>query len=542
MINKIRKFTGSVVAKVILAAVSLSFILFWGINDVFRRLTHADRIIQVGSSSVDISDFQEQFEKNRVALSTALSGQIDSKKLQSVMIQYTISNFVNDILLNLSVEHYDVLVTDDVLKYMTSKDPRFLDSDGRFSGVKFDEFLKAQKMSEEQFTKSLMIEGKALVTRMPIDVAYAMPDSLARLLKKAEDERRFARVYTISTSGMKDFSMPDEGVLREFYDENKESIFVIPEYREVDVFEFNEVDIKATVDEKEVRELYEKRKKEEDLEEGFDEVRKDLEAEILQDRNYAVISDATKELEDCLNSGKDFKAILAKHKFIKHRSIQFNAKNLDKAGHTAVLESYSDYLITSAFDSSIDEDVSFAEVGGGVWLLVKLRKVDHSHVLPYEEVNKQDVYAEWNKKKKVDAIRERAEKIAADLNAAKKVDANYKDLQPLIRQDIASLPGQLSPDMFRELFSLEPGKAVSGRVGASYVVAQLVKKESPEPTEEDLEEYKHYLRPSVVDDMFVGVMSYYKSNNPVKINTNLLKMRVSSEDVGDDEADNAGDS
>lgn len=547
MINNIRKFTGSWAAKIILGAVSLSFVLFWGISDIFRKLTNADKVVQVsGGGSVAIEDFQDRYQRNLQFLSKPLAEKFDEQKIQSLIIQHTLSTFVNELLLDIVNTKYEFLIKDEIVRYMISRDPRFMDQNGNFDDSIFNDFLKKNRVSEEQFIISLTSDIKTLLPRTLIDISVMMPKTMAELLKKAEEEKRFIRVYEIHPKTVKDFPMPEDSVLLDFFERNKSHMFVLPEYRTVDVVRFNEKNIKSDVSDKEIKDLYEKRKHEEGLEETFDEVKDNLKKEIEQDKSYIVLSDVTKAIEDKIKNAQDIKDILSKYSFIKSDNLTLNDKNKGVDGKTVIKDKFADQILVATFDTSINDEVSFVEVGEGEWILVKVRKVERARVLRYDEVDKKKIYQAWNAEKKLTIAEEMAKNLEKELNESKKSNKKYKDLDPLIRQDIMAIPSVINRDLFEKVFSMQQGQATFGLIKDHYVVVQLIKRELPDVTKEEVDEYRGYLRQSYISDMFSNIMSYYRTLYPVKINNNLLKMRVSdsadaanNEDplVSDDEED-----
>lgn len=536
MINSIRKFTGSWPAKIILGLVSLSFVLFWGISDVIRKLTHADRVVSVsGGGSVPIEEFQVVYQRNYMLFSKALSNSMDEAHAQTVILQSTIAQYVGELLTDVVLDDYGLLVNEDVVRYMVARNPQFAGEDGRFSKIKFNEFLRSRQTTEQQFVSSLSSEAKAVMLRAPINIAYQMPIALAKILKAAEDESRSVRMYKVTLSDVKDFPKPDETVLKEFYENKKESLFVMPEYRVVDIFHFNESEIRIAVDPKEVQDLYEKRKKEEGLEESFDEVKADLEKELQQDKNYALLSDVTKELEDRVNSKSGYEDILKKYAFLHHERIELNKNNLGKDGKKAISQSYADQVVVAAFDTSTNDEVNFGDIGAGVWLLVKPISVERARVLNYEEVNHKDLYEAWNKDKKISTMKEMATNLVNDINSGKSVSMRYADLSPLIRMDAKALPEGINADLFGEIFKLQDGKACQGVFKDHYVVVKLLKRESPEVTNEEARDYRAYVTSQLENDAYTGLINFYRSNHPVKINTEIIKMRVSDSSAGTSE-------
>lgn len=534
MIGYIRKFANSLLAKVLLAGVVISFVLFWGINDVIRRLTNSDYIVKVGNILIDNDEFNYKFQKISENFFRAFPDNVDRKKVTTMAVQYTIAMLINQSLLDVIVNHFGFSFDSAVINFTLMNDPRFADSNGRFSRIKFEDFLKSERLSEEIFNENLANEVKRFVVKFPLDASYDVPDDLAKFLKLAEDEIRHVRVYTVSASDIHDLHMPSDSVLMEFYDKNKEKLFVIPEYRTIDLFEFNESNIHSIVTEAEVKELYEKRKKEEGMDEPFDSVKGDLKKEIEQDKNYSILSDVTKEIEDRANSGKDFADILKKYKFIKYKRVQLNNKNLDKNGKKVFDEKFSDIISVMTFDSSANDEVSFTEAGNGDWFLVKIVDIEKEKINDYKDVNKNKVYIEWNKYKKMRIAEKLSYEIERDINKGKKVVHSFKDLRPLIRQDIALVPSEINKEIFEKVFSMPIGKAFTSRNNDSFVVSLITKRETPHSSKEELDNYKNGLRDTLIEDLFNDLLVYFKSNNTIKVNTKSLRGIGEAQDNDED--------
>lgn len=523
MIGYIRKFANSLLAKVLLAGVVLSFVLFWGINDVIRRLTNSDYIVKVGNISIDNEEFNYKFQKISENFFKAFNDNVDRKKVTAMAVQYTIAMLINQSLLDLIVKHFGFSFDSEVVNFTLMNDPRFADSNGKFSRIKFEDFLKSERLNEEIFDENLANEAKRFVVKFPLDASYNVPDDLAKFLKLAEEEVRYVRIYTISSNDIHDLHMPSDSVLMEFYDKNKEKLFVIPEYRTVELFKFNESDIHSFVTDSEVKELYEKRKKEEGMDEPFNNVKEDLKKEIEQDKNYSILSEVTKEIEERVNAGKDCDDLLKKYKFIKYKKTQLNNKNLDKKGKVAFDEKFSDIISVMAFDSSVNDEISFTEAGNGDWFLVKIVDIEKAKIDDYKDVDKNKVYIEWNKYKKMRIAEKLSYEIERDINKGKKVVHSFKDLHPLIRQDIALVPSEINKEIFEKIFNMPIGKSFTIKHNDSFVVTLVLKRETPHSSKEDLDNYKNGLRDTLVEDLFNDLLVYFKSNNAIKVNTKSLR-------------------
>ena len=152
MLSSLRKFSETIVAKIFITIIALSFV-FWGINDFFRS-NNSNSVAEIDGEEISFNQFINEFNKI-----------IRSNNIQSEKIAITnnihilaVSNIVSEKLLKIHAKKLGVAIDDTIIAIEIKNSKEFKDKD-IFSRTKYEKFLLERninsKILEEQINKNL---------------------------------------------------------------------------------------------------------------------------------------------------------------------------------------------------------------------------------------------------------------------------------------------------------------------------------------------------------------------------------------------------
>ena len=152
MLSSLRKFSETVMAKIFIALIALSFV-FWGIND-FYRSDYNGTIAEIDGDEISFSEFANEFNK------IIRNNNIQSQKIaieKNIHI-LAISNITSEKLLKLHAKNLGIMIDDTVIAIEIKNSNEFKDKEV-FSRTKYEKFLLEKninsKILEEQINKNL---------------------------------------------------------------------------------------------------------------------------------------------------------------------------------------------------------------------------------------------------------------------------------------------------------------------------------------------------------------------------------------------------
>ncbi len=152
MLSSLRKFSETVMAKIFIALIALSFV-FWGIND-FYRSDYNGTIAEIDGDEISFSEFANEFNK------IIRNNNIQSQKIaieKNIHI-LAISSIISEKLLKLHAKNLGIMIDDTVIAIEIKNSNEFKDKEV-FSRTKYEKFLLEKninsKILEEQINKNL---------------------------------------------------------------------------------------------------------------------------------------------------------------------------------------------------------------------------------------------------------------------------------------------------------------------------------------------------------------------------------------------------
>lgn len=152
MLSSLRKFSETIVAKIFIALIALSFV-FWGINDFFRS-SYSNSVAEIDGEEISFNQFLNEFNK------IIRNNNIQSEKIaiKNNIHIIAVSNIVSEKLLKIHAKKLGVIIDDTTIAIEIKNSHEFKDKE-IFSRTKYEKFLLERninsKILEEQINKNL---------------------------------------------------------------------------------------------------------------------------------------------------------------------------------------------------------------------------------------------------------------------------------------------------------------------------------------------------------------------------------------------------
>ena len=152
MLSSLRKFSETIVAKIFIALIALSFV-FWGINDFFRS-NNSNSVAEIDGEEISFNQFINEFNK------IIRNNNIQSEKIaiKNNIHIIAVSNIVSEKLLKIHAKKLGVIIDDTTIAIEIKNSHEFKDKE-IFSRTKYEKFLLERninsKILEEQINKNL---------------------------------------------------------------------------------------------------------------------------------------------------------------------------------------------------------------------------------------------------------------------------------------------------------------------------------------------------------------------------------------------------
>ena len=152
MLSSLRKFSETIVAKIFIALIALSFV-FWGINDFFRS-SFSNSVAEIDGEEISFNQFINEFNK------IIRNNDIQSEKIaiKNNIHVIAVSNIVSEKLLKIHAKKLGVIIDDTTIAIEIKNSHEFKDKE-IFSRTKYEKFLLQRninsKILEEQINKNL---------------------------------------------------------------------------------------------------------------------------------------------------------------------------------------------------------------------------------------------------------------------------------------------------------------------------------------------------------------------------------------------------
>jgi len=143
MLNKIRKFSKTIFAKIILVVMIIPFV-FWGMGGNFNS-GNTNNIVKIDNHNISTQDFI-----NYLNDSSLTSDQI-KEKIEDNILEQMLSDLISKTLLNLEINNLNIAIPEESLIKLIKENENFMDDNKKFSRLKYEKFLISKNMNASEF-------------------------------------------------------------------------------------------------------------------------------------------------------------------------------------------------------------------------------------------------------------------------------------------------------------------------------------------------------------------------------------------------------
>ena len=147
MLSSFRKFSNTKIAGVLVGIIILPFV-FWGMGGMFSS-GNTNTIAKINNKNISTQEFIDYLNNSGIPKKTIESN------LDKNIVEELLSNLISSTLLDLEVEDYNLIISENTLFKKIKNNKNFLDENGNFQRVKYEKFLLENNQSAPQFEQRL---------------------------------------------------------------------------------------------------------------------------------------------------------------------------------------------------------------------------------------------------------------------------------------------------------------------------------------------------------------------------------------------------
>ena len=147
MINKLRRFSNSKLAMVVVGIIIVPFV-FWGMGSVFSG-GNTNNVAKINNEPISTKDFINHINQSR------LTNEIIRENLDKNILEQILNDLVSEKLLEMEIENLDATISEKALVNKIKSNVNFLDDTKKFSRTKYEKFLLQNNISAPNFETRL---------------------------------------------------------------------------------------------------------------------------------------------------------------------------------------------------------------------------------------------------------------------------------------------------------------------------------------------------------------------------------------------------
>ncbi len=296
MLDAIRKRTGSIVVKILLGFLVLSFAV-WGIGDYVTGSAAGGAVATIKDREISVQRFSDEMRREVARLRQFLGNTATLETLRELGLDRELLNrLIGAELFDLAADDHGLIIPDAVVSAEVRSMPQFAGLTGQFDHEVFRRAIGNAGYSENDFLDLFRRETKERILLDALNTGAVLPEQVVDKIFAYRNERREIAYIQIADSDFLDIATPTTAEIAAYHQENQDR-FMAPEYRDVTFIHLKADDLAETID---VRE--------EDIEDAFfaseedyvTRARRNIEQAIFDTKNQAI------ETKTLVESGVSF--------------------------------------------------------------------------------------------------------------------------------------------------------------------------------------------------------------------------------------------
>ena len=147
MLGKLRSFTNSKLAGVLVAIIIVPFV-FWGMGSVFSG-GNTNNVAKINNESISNKEFITKINNLRI------NPEYIKKNIQNNILEQILSEIISNEILSMEINSINVNIADEILAKVIQSNNQFLDEDGNFSRTKYEKYLLENNTFATEFEKKI---------------------------------------------------------------------------------------------------------------------------------------------------------------------------------------------------------------------------------------------------------------------------------------------------------------------------------------------------------------------------------------------------
>ena len=244
MLDIVRNLVSSIFGKILLAVMVLSFAL-WGVGDILTS-GNSQLAAKVGKEKITLDEFYNEFQNTVKNYNQISQSNLSLKEAYNIQLH---SVLLNDLIYSKMINNYaknnEIFLSDQSLKIIITNLPQFKNDDGRFSEVKYKNYILNNFPNEQLFlnqVENTIYQGMLFEN---FNLNSFLNESLVDTLYNYEGEKRSISYFLLEDNDVS-INKSDE-LIREYYNENSENYIVnektIVDYIEINLENYKNLDI-----------------------------------------------------------------------------------------------------------------------------------------------------------------------------------------------------------------------------------------------------------------------------------------------------------
>jgi len=274
---------------------------------------------------------------------------------------------------------------------------------------------------------------------------------------------------------------------------------------------------------------------------SFDEIRHELTTTLKEKMANEQYTDMHTKIEDNLAGGSTLKAVAQENnlRFISLTSLNVQGQVAEGKFPDSWDKETRQKAVDLAFATTEGSEAPLTEIANNNAFIVHVDKVTPSHVPDFSSC-RAHVVTEWQKDKRYEDAAEmgtqltKATSLTDFEQQAIKIGFKSQRIGPISRAKVekdAFQKQRFTETIWRNMFSLRPGKAVSGPNNEGFAVAMLVeiKPYDTKQSQKQYETFEKLLQKTISHDIEEGFINGLRSIYSVEVNNSMLTMVTASE-------------
>ncbi len=147
MLNSIRKFSGTIFAKILLVIVTIPFVL-WGMGGVFSS-GNTNSLGKINNFNISTQDFMDHLRSSRI------EEKLIKENLNNNILEELLTQMISKKLIDLEIKDFNIIVSEKALVNKLKKNKEFLDEKKNFSRIEYEKFLLSNNISANRYESIL---------------------------------------------------------------------------------------------------------------------------------------------------------------------------------------------------------------------------------------------------------------------------------------------------------------------------------------------------------------------------------------------------